>query len=413
MAQTIPPTLQRLIEEQASRSKTAILLDKWLTLIDDITSDAIAIQSIPAPTFEEQARADAIRKQFEVVGLHDVHQDEVGNVVGRTPGTDANLPALLISAHLDTVFPIDTDLSTHYDATARHITGPGLGDNSLGLAALLGLARQITLHQIVPGCDVWWVATVGEEGLGDLRGMRHICLSQQGKIGLGLVIEGLGLGRVYHAGLGVRRLRVETIGPGGHSWLHSDRPSAIHHLIELGAALIDLFSPPAHPHAIFNIGLISGGTSINTRAPQASLSIDLRAIDNRILTGMESKIIDVIHAMPCPAGLRVSVDLIGNRPSATLQSTHPLVQTAQGVLDYVHWGPSMLDTGSTDANIPLAMGIPSVCIGITTGANAHTIKEYIDIAPIAAGMQQLTLLTLLAAEHMRDWQNWHSDSIRD
>ncbi|MBN1311026.1 MAG: M20/M25/M40 family metallo-hydrolase [Anaerolineae bacterium] len=410
MEQITPSPLPACIRKQATQPKVAGLLAEWPALTGDVTNEALTIQAIPAPTFKEQARAEAIRSRFDSLGLQDVHQDEAGNVIGRTPGTNPLLPALMISAHLDTVFPLDTNLTTYHDTAARRIIGPGLGDNSMGLAAMFTLAKQITSRSIVPACDIWWTATVGEEGLGDLRGMRCLCQSLAEKLGLVIVIEGLGLGHIYHAGLGVRRLSIEIAGPGGHSWLHHDRPSAIHHLLKLGTELLDRLSRLTHSGATFNIGLISGGTSINTRAPQASLAIDLRATNDQILAHMENSVMDVVDAIPRPAELEIDTEVIGNRPSATLSPTHPLVQAAQGVIEYIDWGPSAIDVGSTDANIPLAMGIPSVCIGITTGGNAHSIKEYIDTAPIASGMQQLTLLALLASEHTKDWQDWHCSS---
>lgn len=405
------PTLQELIRAQTAHPAIAGLLADWPALTDRVISEALAIQSIPAPTGEEGTRAKAVLKRFGSLGLTDVHLDKVGNAVGRLPGSNPALPDLVISAHLDTVFPSDTDLTTHDDANVDRVIGPGLGDNSLGLAALLGLARQFVDLQLTPACDVWWVATVGEEGLGDLRGMRHVCQTLAEKLGLIIVIEGMGLGRIYHAGLGVRRLRVDVHGPGGHSWLHTERPSAIHHLLKLGALLVKRITPPAHPRSSFNIGLISGGTSINTRAPQASLSIDLRSVDSRALTRMEDDVMAVIAHTPASPPLTVTTTIIGDRPSASLSPDHPLVQAARAVLAYINWGSASLEIGSTDANIPLAVGIPSVCVGITTGGNAHSIGEYIDLPPIAAGMRQLTLLTLLAAENIDKWNDWYCQQI--
>jgi tripeptide aminopeptidase len=406
MAHSALSMAQILVQKQSLYPQTATLLAKWPTLTESIVSEALTIQAIPAPTFNERIRAVSIHNRFGALGLRDIHQDDAGNVLGRTPGADPNLPALLICAHLDTVFSEDTDLTSHYEVGADRAAGAGLGDNSLGLAALVALAYQITTCQVVPACDIWWVATTGEEGLGDLRGMRCVCNNLMERLGLVIVIEGLGFGRIYHAGLGSRRLRVEIDGPGGHSWLHSARPSAIHHLLKLGAQLVDQVVPSTNPRASFNIGLISGGTSINTRAPNASLSIDLRSTDGPTLMQMESYVRDIIARYTLPAALVVKTEIIGDRPNATLSTNHPLVQTAQAVLNHVNWGTASLDAGSTDANIPLAMRIPSVCVGITTGGNAHTTAEYIDIQPIASGMQQLTLLALLASEHMQHWKVW-------
>lgn len=400
-------TLQELIRVQMAHPAVAGLMADWPALTGHIIREALALQAIPAPTGEEGARAQAVLKSFSSLGLTDVHLDEIGNAIGRLPGSNPAYPALMISAHMDTVFPVDTNLTAYQDSSAGRIVGPGAGDNSLGLAALLGLARQLAERRHAPACDIWWAATVGEEGLGDLRGMRYVCQALAKKLGLVIVIEGMGLGRIYHAGLGVRRLRIDVSGPGGHSWLHRDRPSAIHHLLRLGALLVERIAPPANPRSSFNIGLVSGGTSINTRASQASLSIDLRSVDSRTLARMEDDVLAVIAHTPADPQLTANITVIGDRPSAVLPPEHPLVQAARTVLIHVNWGPSSLEIGSTDANIPLAVGIPSVCIGITTGGNAHSIKEYIDLAPVAAGMQQLTLLALLAAEKIDQWNDWY------
>jgi tripeptide aminopeptidase len=404
-------TLQELIRAQTAQPAIAKLMADWPALAERVIGDALAIQAIPAPTGEEGARAKGVRERFDSLGLHDVRLDEAGNVIGRTPGANPALPVLMISAHLDTVFPAGTDLIARHDTAAGRVTGPGLGDNSLGLAAMLGLAQQLVDHRLTPACDVWWAATTGEEGLGDLRGMRNVCQTLAKKLGLAIIIEGMGLGRVYHAGLGVRRLRIDVLGPGGHSWLHTERPSAIHYLLRLGALLVERIILPPHPRSSFNIGLISGGTSINTRAPQASLSIDLRSVDSHTLADMENEVMAVIARLPAERHLIVTTAVIGDRPSAALSPDHPLAQAARAALVYVNWGPSSLEIGSTDANIPLAVGIPSVCIGITTGGNAHSTSEYIDLAPVAAGMQQLTLLTLLAAENIDKWNDWYCQQI--
>ncbi len=373
----------------------------------DLLRDALALQAIPAPSFSETARAQAMRARFAALGLADVAEDEVGNVYARTPGRAAErLPALLVSAHLDTVFPAETDLTPRVDEQAGRITAPGLGDNSLGLAALIHAAQALGQAGLLPPTDIWWVATVGEEGLGDLRGMRHVCQWLGERLGLGIVLEGIGLGRVYHAGLGVRRLRVTVRGPGGHSWLHAERPSAIHHLLRLGAALVEEIHLPPERQATLNIGLIEGGTSVNTRAAHASLSLDLRAVEATLLERLEADVRAVIARFEAAPDLSVSTELVGDRPSAAIPADHPLVQAARAVLDFLDYTPSQPEIGSTDANALLAAGIPAVCIGLTTGGNAHTVEEYIDIAPLATGMRQLLLLILLAADHIGAWSRW-------
>lgn len=399
-------SMRKLIQSLASRPEVIALLDTWPDLHTRLLDDTLAIQAIPAPTFVESARAALIESRFRQLGLADITRDDMDNVYTRTSGTDHNSPALLISAHLDTVFPMETDLTVRYEPAGERIYGPGLGDNSIGLAAMLALVEQLNVHQIIPPADIWWVATVGEEGLGDLRGIRRASEQLRGKIGLAIILEGMGLGRIYHAGLGVRRLRVTVKGPGGHSWLHADRPSAIHHLLRLGEALVDDVQVSDEPRASLNVGLISGGISINTIAPEASLAIDLRSVEAGTLADLEERVTEIVELFSHAPDLKVSTEVIGDRPSATLPVEHPLVQAAQGVLNYLDYDAPSLEIGSTDANVPLANGIPSVCVGITSGGDAHTTGEYIETAPLVLGMRQLSLLALLAVEHVEEWHVW-------
>jgi acetylornithine deacetylase/succinyl-diaminopimelate desuccinylase-like protein len=276
----------------------------------------------------------------------------------------------------------------------------------MGLAAMLALAEQIGARGISLPVDVWWVATVGEEGLGDLRGIRRACERLGDQIGVAIILEGLGFGRVYHIGLGVRRLRVTVRGPGGHSWGHAGRPSAIHHLLRMGAALVDETEVPDEPRTVLNVGLISGGTSINTIAAEASFAIDMRSVDADSLVGLESQVMEIVGRFSDSPDLEVMTEVVGDRPSAMLSAGHPLVQAAQGALHYVGHDAPSLEIGSTDANITLARGIPSVCVGVTKGGNPHALNEYIEIAPLVMGMRQLTLLALLAVENMDDWRVW-------
>jgi acetylornithine deacetylase/succinyl-diaminopimelate desuccinylase-like protein len=219
--------MQKHIRTLTARPPVASLLEHWSNSKSGVLEQAAAIQKIAAPTFHEWQRAAMVEAHFRKVGLHDVLTDDLGNVYGRMPGQEPGRPALLISAHMDTVFPATTALTLRHDDDSKQLFGPGIGDNSLGLAAMLSLCEALPEHSLTPECDIWWVATVGEEGLGDLRGMRHACDRLGDRIGLALILEGIGLGRIFYAGLGVRRLQVLVKGPGGHSWLHAGRPSAV------------------------------------------------------------------------------------------------------------------------------------------------------------------------------------------
>jgi len=344
---------------------------------------ACAIQQIPAPTFHERQRAEWIRQQFEAGGLADVEIDDTGNVYARIPGRGDARP-LVISAHLDTVFPLDTDL--HLIRSAEHIAGPGIGDNSVGLAGLMSLAWLLHARPAHPRGDIWLVANVGEEGLGDLKGMQAV-VDRFGDRPIGyLVLEGMGLGEVFHRGLGVQRYRITVRTNGGHSWLDYGRPSAIHELACLINHLTSL-PIPKEPRSTMNVGMISGGTSINTIASRASLELDLRSISVATLTTMSDEVICAVKAANRP-GIRCQVEVIGQRPAGEIPLRHPLVQLADRSLRRIGFSP-VFGVGSTDANIPLSRGYPAICIGLTTGTGAHTTDEFIRTPPLAKGLEHL------------------------
>lgn len=344
---------------------------------------ALEIQQIPAPTFEENQRAEFIREKFVQEKLDDVEIDDLGNVFGRLPGRMETRP-IVVSAHSDTVFPLDTDLSTTYSNNI--IKGPGIGDNSLGIAGLFGLLWQIAEKELIFPGDLWIVANVCEEGLGDLRGMRRI-VDRFGDTPLAyVVIEGLALGQIYHRGLGVQRYRITARGSGGHSWVDYGKPSAIHEL----AALVVKFSSldlPEEPRTTLNVGMIHGGTSVNTIAAEATLELDLRSADQSELKLLIQNIQNSINNS-CHPGMKFETEIIGQRPAGEISKNHPLITTAVEILRS-HGIKPTLNIGSTDANIPLSLGFPAVCIGLTTGGGAHTINEYIYTEPLHAGLSQL------------------------
>lgn len=398
--------MQRELQHITTDPGIQALLGQWELRATQVLQDALVIQAIAAPTFFEEARGRLVEERMRAVGLEDVRRDEVGNVYGRSRGSDPTSPAVMVTAHLDTVFPADTDLTTRVDTDLGRIYGPGLGDNSLSVAAMLALAKRMQAEAVALPADIWWVATVGEEGLGDLRGMREAVRQLRDRVGVAVVLEGVGLGWIYHAGLRVRRLRVLVSGPGGHAWVQPAAPSAIHHLLRLGAAALDAVQTPAKPRSAFNIGLVEGGTSINTRAPRASFSVDLRSVDADTLAAQEAAFRQTLARIPAPDELSVTVEVIGDRPSGQLDARHPLVLAAQSVLRGLDFHEPTLSTGSTDANALLAAGVPTVCIGLTTGGGVHTSAEYIDTKPVATGLQQMALLVILAAHNAATWHRW-------
>jgi acetylornithine deacetylase/succinyl-diaminopimelate desuccinylase-like protein len=360
---------------------------------------SIQIQQVAAPTGQEGERARWVANWLRRCGYADVVLDEYENVYACLQG-NMRRPALLVSAHTDTVFPAGTDLAVRYDDHQRRIYGPGLGDNSTGVAAMLWLASQVRRQE--PPVDVWFVANTGEEGNGNLRGMRAAVDRLQQVLGAAIVIEGMGLPRIVSRALGSRRYRIVVNAPGGHSWSDFGAASAVHVLVNLAAELTRL-RPPSNPRTTFNVGVVSGGTSVNTIAQAAELELDLRSEEPGALEALVGQVQAVVQRYQTPrwrqAGVLVNAELIGDRPAGAIADDHPLVQAA--VQSLVNAGVQP-QTGnrisSTDANVPLSRGIPAVCIGITDGGNAHRLDEWITPDLLPKGMQHLMSLTQWATK---------------
>ncbi len=357
--------------------------------LERILQRAIAIQQVAAPTFGELRRAELVREAFFQAGLHDVSMDAIHNVYGRLPGSDGGA-CLVVSAHLDTVFAADTDLSVR--RSGGRISGPGIGDNALGVAALVELPRLLEVMQIAPARDLWLVANVCEEGQGDLRGMRAVLERFGPSPAAWVVLEGGFLGRVSFRGIGSRRYRVAVRTEGGHSWFDFGKPSAVHVLAGLAKQLIDLHLPQ-RPKTTLNIGVIEGGTSVNTIAESAHLQLDLRSECPHELNGLVGRI-ERLQGSFAAEGADIRWETIGDRPAGGLAPEHPLVACAIGALEEAGFQGSAIDTApaSTDANIPLAAGHPAVCIGLTRGYNLHRRDEYIETEGLGTGLVQLLLL---------------------
>ncbi|MEM6529445.1 MAG: M20/M25/M40 family metallo-hydrolase [Chloroflexota bacterium] len=362
-------------------------------IADHVIEESILIQQIPAPTFAEGNRATYVEQQFTALGLQDVATDDMFNVFGLLPGEKRGVPGVMVMAHTDTVFPSATDLTIQRNNGTIH--GPGLGDNSIGVAGLLGVVRTLLEREITPSCDIWFVATSREEGLGNLDGARMAYETLKTKIGAVINVEGLAYGYVYRAGIAVRRLHITAHADGGHSWLHFGKPSAIHAIVNLSAAITQL-NPPDNPRTTFNIGIIEGGHSINSIATQASIWLDLRSEDTAQLMELEATVRELV-ADHTTDQLNFDINLVGDRPSGQIATTHPLIQGAMAALEE-NGVRGTLQVGSTDGNIPLSDGCPTVTVGITRGGNAHRTDEYIETGPVKDGMRQLLALILAAAQ---------------
>jgi tripeptide aminopeptidase len=366
-------------------------LAKW------VIEEGIRIQQIPAPTFFEDERAAYVARQFSALGLTNVNIDNQKNVYGLLKGTNRAVPALMMMAHTDTVFPAETDLTIRREPAI--IYGPGLGDNSIGVSGMMAVAKWFKEQRLSPACDIWFVATSCEEGLGDLKGVRAAYELLHEEIGMVINLEGLAFGHVYHAGIAVHRLHITAEAEGGHSWLHFGRPSAIHGIMQLGAQISHIV-PPTSPRTTYNIGMIEGGTAINAIGTKAGLWLDLRSEEQGALERIREQVFQLIRATE-KNGLSFHVEVVGSRPAGSISTQHPLVQGAMTALELLGVRGT-LENGSTDGNIPLQAGCPTVTIGITRGGNAHRLDEYIETEPVEWGMKQLISLVLAAATHQRE-----------
>ncbi len=351
--------------------------------IERLLELVVQIQQIPAPTFMEEKRASHILDLFTRENLQSVSVDSTGNVYGCLPGEDQAEP-LIVSAHLDTVFPAETNL--HITREADRISGPGVGDNSLGVAALLGLLWRVREEKRKPRGDIWFIANVGEEGLGDLRGMKSAADRFGGRVKAYLILEGMALGHVYHRAVGVQRYRVTARTAGGHSWSDYGQPSAVHELANLVTRITGL-PVPVSPRTTLNVGKIWGGTGVNVLASEAFFELDLRSEGREALANLVRQFEELLKSANRP-GVTIEAEAIGQRPPGEISPDHPLVRLAEECASHQGW-KAELTSGSTDANIPLSRGYPAVVLGITTGGGAHTVHEYIETAPVPAGMEQL------------------------
>lgn len=352
---------------------------------DPVAAWAEEICLVPAPPFAEGARAEFVADRFRDLG-YQPEIDDVGNVVVRRPGR-GDAPSIMLLGHIDTVFPEGTEISVRRGEDTLH--GPGIGDNSLGAAALLGIARSLDELDERTAGDLLLVANVGEEGLGNLRGARAAVDRFESELGAVIAVEGHSLGRVTSGAVGSKRIKVTVTGPGGHSWGAFGQPSAIH---ELGHIIHEIASiaVASHPKTTYNVGVIEGGVSVNTIAPVANAVIDMRSADVGSLESLDCRVDEIIKRRNRDS-VTTEVTVLGERPAGQTPDSSPIVRTALDVLRQLDLDP-YTDASSTDANVPISRGIPSVCIGITRGEGSHRVEEYIQIPPISSGLTQLLML---------------------
>lgn len=343
----------------------------------------IELTEIEAPPFKEEKRALVYADYFRTLGLDSVWIDEVGNVLGLYKGSEGQRTVAL-DAHLDTVFPEGTDVKVRVKNDT--LFAPGIGDDTRALSMLLTIIESMKATNIQPKDNILFVGTVGEEGLGDLRGVKHLFRDNGPQIDSWIAIDGGEIGRVNNKGLGSYRYRVTFKGPGGHSWgafglanPHHALGEAISHFV----AAADVYTARG-PKTSYNVGVISGGTSINSIPFESIMEIDIRSIDPSRLDAMETLLEEAVNkALTHQNGIKrqgpnltVSIDKIGNRPSGELSDSLPLIQRVLAATSHFGAKP-YLTRGSTDSNIPIAKGIPAVTIGRGgKGGKAHSLDEW-------------------------------------
>ena len=360
------------------------------------------ICSIPAPPFGERERAEHLRERLSERGLEGAKLDEEGNCVALRRGR-AEAPPLVVSAHLDTVFPPGTDSRVRRDAAGR-MRAPGIADDGCGLAALLALAGAFESCELQTQGPLLFVGTVGEEGEGDLRGVRHLLTAGEwaGRVGAFISLDGPGLERVTNAALGSRRYRVRCRGAGGHSWGDFGTPNPVH---ALGRAVTRLAAYPAprKPRTTFNVGRIEGGSGVNVIPREASMDVDLRSESAEELARLdaffrraarEAAEDETAARRPGTPPLELEVKLIGDRPGGMTPPDHALVRVAAEATRAVGVAP-YFDCSSTDSNIPISLGVPAVTIGAGgTAAHTHTLEEWYDPRGRDLGLKRALLLVL-------------------
>jgi tripeptide aminopeptidase len=357
------------------------------------------ITEIPAPPFKEKVRAEYYLKRMQELGLKDAAIDAEGNVVALRKGSAGGRPKLILSAHLDTVFPEGVDVTVKEKDGA--IIAPGIGDDSRGLAALLSLVKTMNENGIATVGDVLVVGTVGEEELGNLRGVKALFRDHKDIDGF-ISIDGLGISRVVNQSTGSHRFEMTFKGPGGHSFQEFGLPSAIHAMGRAIAKISEL-TPPAEPKTTFTVGTVSGGTSVNAIAAEAKMAVDMRSNSTEELLKLEVRLLDLVKQAVADENARwnsdkitVEIKLIGDRPAGIVEMDSPIVQATQRAVAAIARGPRATFAGSsTDSNIAMSLGIPAVTIGGGgEGGNWHSRNEW--YKPIDAWMgPQNALLTVL------------------
>ncbi|GAB3467446.1 M20/M25/M40 family metallo-hydrolase [Massilia terrae] len=372
-----------------------------------IVEDGIKLAEIPAPPLHEAARAKVYEQMFRDAGLADVKIDEEGNVLGIRKGAKDDGKFVVVSAHMDTVFPPETDVKVKREGTKLH--GPGIGDDTMSLSVLLGFIRAMNAGHIKTRDDILFVGTVGEEGPGDLRGVRYLFTKGQykDKIKSFFSVESGGVDSVTNGGVGSKRYHVTFKGPGGHSY---GAFGLVNPMYALGQAATEFsrLQVPASPKTTYSIGLIGGGTSVNSIPVSGWMDVDMRSESPGELKRMEDRLLKVVQEAADGENVarsiregKITVDakLIGDRPGGMTAPDTPLFQTAKAAIEAGGYKFSN-HSSSTDSNIAMSLGIPALTIGRSgqgKGGRAHSLDEWIDVEKEPMVKAMTTSLSIVLA----------------
>ena len=364
-----------------------------------INEQQIRLTEIAAPPFQEAQRAVAVKALLASSGL-EVQIDKTGNVIGELGGVNEK-EIVVLSAHLDTVFPTSTDVKVRHEGD--RLLAPGISDNGTGLAALVAIARACHEARIKPRRTILFVADVGEEGEGNLRGMRALVETYKPRLRAVIVMDGSGTDHVTTKALASRRLEATITGPGGHSWSDFGMPNPINALVRGSVRFINT-KVPVSPRTTFNIGQIEGGTSVNSIPYEAKLKVDIRSESEDELVKLEAALRECVTAGVrdemessrdrSKGRLEWKVELLGNRPGGELPANSPLLAALRSADEYLG-NQSRVERSSTDANVPLSHGIDAISIGAGgAGGGAHSLKEWYEPTGRELGLKR-ALLTLI------------------
>ena len=403
---SVPQASRTASPKFADSPKVRVALEWFAQNLAWINDQQVRLTEIPAPPFEEAQRAAAVKVLLSSSGL-EVSVDDTGNVIGELRGA-SDKELVVLSAHLDTVFPAGTDVKVRREG--ERLVAPGISDNGTGLASVIAIARALHEADIKPQRTILFVANVGEEGEGNLRGMRALVDAYRQNLKGVLVLDGSGIDHVTTKALASRRLEAIITGPGGHSWSDFGMPNPINALIRGSVRFLNT-KVPATPRTTFNLGQIEGGTSVNSIPHEARLKVDIRSESDDELEKLSAALRDCVAAgvrdemesarERSKGKLEWKVDLLGSRPGGGLSADSPLLAALRAADDCLG-NQSRSERSSTDANIPLSMGIDAISIGAGgNGGGAHSLQEWYEPAGRELGLKR-ALLTLLGVSGLAE-----------